>query len=96
MKSPKTPKPSASEEALRQRQREDLARLDEEENVRIKGMLRSAGGRKLFRGARRSAAFGSNAVAASAVGSVASAAAPRAEPVRNQGRGYDIRNVGGG
>lgn len=63
---------------MRDRQREDLAKLDEEENVRIKAMLRSAGGRKLFQGARRSG-FNTAASGSTSVGTVTSNAAPRPE-----------------
>lgn len=47
---PKQQPPSAEEKALRQRQVNELARLDEEENRRIKRLSRSIGGRSLLRG----------------------------------------------
>lgn len=46
MKTPKPPKPTEAEVQLQNRQREDMARLDEEENLRLKRGQRSRlGGR---------------------------------------------------
>lgn len=46
MKSPKAPKPTEAEIQLQNRQREDTARLDEEENLRLKrGQRARLGGR---------------------------------------------------
>lgn len=51
MKKPKMPAPTEAEIRMRQMQSEELARLDEEENVRLKRLLRSRGGsRSLIRG----------------------------------------------
>lgn len=45
----KAPEPTTEEVALRARQMEDLSKLDEEENRRIKGILRSQSSGRLFR-----------------------------------------------
>ena len=51
MKSPKAPKPTAEDVKMRQRQTEDLANLDNEQNVRLKRLVRArAGGRSLLSG----------------------------------------------
>lgn len=46
MKSPKAPKPTADEIRLRDRQRSDMARLDDEENVRLKRLVRGRTGQR--------------------------------------------------
>lgn len=53
MKSSK-PKESADSKALRARQIEDLAKLDEEENRRIKALFLRRSGSRAFRGANTS------------------------------------------
>lgn len=46
MKKPKAPKPTEAEIQLQNRQREDIARLDDEENIRLKrGQRARLGGR---------------------------------------------------
>lgn len=51
---PKAPKPTKEEVALQQRQREESARLDDEENVRFKRILSGQlGNRRLLSSARR-------------------------------------------
>jgi hypothetical protein len=47
---PKQPKPSPASVALEQRQIADLSRLDEEQNVRVKRILRSKFGFRGFAG----------------------------------------------
>lgn len=57
---PKQAAPTQEEVYLRQRQTEDLAKLDEEENRRLKGLTRMRlGGRSLLGGAARSTSRGS-------------------------------------
>jgi hypothetical protein len=51
---PDVPGESAEERNMRDRQATELARLDDEENRRIKGMFAAGGARKLFRAARTS------------------------------------------
>ena len=46
MKSPKAPKPTADEIRMRDRQRSDLARLDDEQNVRLKRLVRGRTGQR--------------------------------------------------
>lgn len=53
--SPDMPGETPEEKSLRNRQAMDLAKLDDEENRRIKSMFAGGGGRKLFRSARSSA-----------------------------------------
>lgn len=56
MKKPKAPAPTTEELAMRRRQTEELARLDEEENRRVKGLSRMRlGSRSLLGGAVRQA-----------------------------------------
>ena len=54
MKKPKTPKEPADAVALRARQIADLAKLDEEENRRIKALFRGRSGGRAFRSSGRS------------------------------------------
>ena len=62
---PKAPKPTAEETLMRQRQVEQLAKLDEEENRRLKGLLRMRlGGRGLLGGAARRRGGGAHGSAA--------------------------------
>lgn len=73
--SPDMPGDTPEEKALRNRQAMDMAKLDDEENRRIKSMFAGGGGRKLFRSARSSAgsrASGSSGAASSGGGSAAS------------------------
>ena len=51
MKKPKAPKEPADSLALRARQIADLAKLDEEENRRIKALFRGRSGGRAFRSA---------------------------------------------
>lgn len=52
--SPKAPKPTESEKQLQARQREEMAKLDDEENVRFKRALRGTlGSRRLLGGVAR-------------------------------------------
>jgi hypothetical protein len=70
--SPKAPKPTEQEVQLQNRQREELARLDDEENTRFKRALRGQlGGRRLLSGraASRGASGGAAASGGSAGGS---------------------------
>lgn len=61
MHSPKAPAPTRDEQLMRTRQVEELTRLDEEENRRLKGLTRSRlGGRSLLSG-RGSSSGGSKA-----------------------------------
>lgn len=46
MKSPKAPKPTADEIRMRDRQRSDMARLDDEQNVRLKRLVRGRTGQR--------------------------------------------------
>ena len=56
---PKTPKPTKEEVALQQRQREETARLDDEENVRFKRILSGRlGNRRLLSSSRRTGSSG--------------------------------------
>lgn len=64
--SPDMPGETPEEKSLRNRQAMDIAKLDEEENRRIKSMFASGGGRKLFRSARSSAGSRASGAAASA------------------------------
>ena len=78
---PKRPKPTSEELVMRQRQTEQLARLDEEENRRLKSMTRMRlGGRSLL------GSKGPNAAAAPSPSAGASPASP-SRPVRPSGRG---------
>lgn len=55
MKSPKAPQPTQSEIQLEKRQTEEMARLDEEENRRVKGLVRRRLGGKSLIGSGRAA-----------------------------------------
>lgn len=52
MRKPKAPQPSNEEVVLRQRQIEELARLDEEENTRVKRLVRGRLGSSTLLGRR--------------------------------------------
>lgn len=54
MKSPKAPAPTAEETVMRQRQVGELARLDDEENTRMKRLVRGRLGAGSLLGGRRS------------------------------------------
>jgi len=54
MRTPKAPAPSREQEVLQQRQTTELARLDEEENRRIKALTRARIGAGSLLSARRS------------------------------------------
>ena len=78
---PKMPGPTEAEQALEARQRETLAGLDEEENVRLKRGLRGQLGSRRSSSARR--------VAGSSLGGGASASgASSAARPRSGGSGY--------
>lgn len=66
MKSPKQPAPTSEEIALRKRQTEDLARLDDEENRRIKGLVRGRLGAGSLLSGRRSGGSGGSGGGAAA------------------------------
>lgn len=89
--SPDVPGETAEEKSLRNRQAMEIARLDEEENRRIKSMFAGGGGRKLFRSARSSAASrASGGSPASSGGSVASSGGS------SYSGGYSGGSYGGG
>lgn len=50
--SPKAPKPTAEEKLMRRRQAEELTRLDEEENRRVKSMTRMRLGARSLLGSK--------------------------------------------
>lgn len=79
--SPDVPGESPEETAIRNRQALELAKLDEEENRRIKSMFAGGGGRKLFRSAR------------SSKGGSAKAASP-GTPTASAPSGYGVRTGG--
>jgi len=86
MKSPKTPKPTAEETKMRQRQVEDTARLDDEENVRLKRIARGrSGGRSLLSGSvlglagTKAATGGSLSFTSGGKGGPGKVAAPQAQ-----------------
>lgn len=60
MKSPGKPKEAPEVKALRERQVQDLARLDEQENLKIKRMLNASRGSRMFAGSVLSRAAPSN------------------------------------
>ena len=62
---PDMPGESPEEQALRNRQAMELAKLDDEENRRIKSMFAGGGNRKLFRSSRSSASSRSTGSASS-------------------------------
>lgn len=64
--SPDVPGETAEERALRDRQATQLAKLDDEENRRIKSMFAAGGARKLFRAARTGRSAGASSAASSA------------------------------
>lgn len=66
MHRPKQPAPTSEEIALRKRQTEDLARLDDEENRRIKGLVRGRLGAGSLLSGRRSGGSGGAAAPAAA------------------------------
>lgn len=68
MKKPKKPKEPRDAIALRQRQIQELAKLDEEENRRIKAMFRGRQGGRAFRSAGSSKTAGNAAGAAFSAG----------------------------
>jgi hypothetical protein len=71
---PDKPQETDEESTLRNRQAMELAKLDEEENRRIKSMFAGGGGRKLFRSARSSAGSRARSAAAPSAGGSSSAA----------------------
>lgn len=72
--SPDMPGDTPEEKALRNRQAMDIAKLDEEENRRIKSMFSGGGGRKLFRSARSSSSARASAASPSSGGASTSSA----------------------
>jgi hypothetical protein len=56
LKSPKAPKESPEAAVLRARQITDLAKLDEQENIKIKRMLNASRGARVFAGSPSSRA----------------------------------------
>lgn len=60
MKRPKKPKESPESILLRERQISDLAKLDEQENIKIKRMFNASRGSRMFRGSSRSRAAAGN------------------------------------
>lgn len=59
-KSPKTPKEAPEAAVLRARQVSDLAKLDEQQNIKIKRMLNASRGARMFQGSAISRAAPSN------------------------------------
>lgn len=78
--SPDMPGDTPEEKALRNRQAMDIAKLDEEENRRIKSMFSGGGGRKLFRSARSSSSARASAAASPGSGGASPSSAGNARP----------------
>lgn len=51
---PKTPQPTAQEKELERRQRQELDKLTDQENARLKSMKRGARGRRMLMGSSNS------------------------------------------
>lgn len=60
MKSPSKPKEDPSVAVMRERQIEDLAKLDEQENIKIKRMLNASRGTRMYSGSPLSRGAPSN------------------------------------
>lgn len=65
MKKPKAPQATTEEKLLRSRQVEELARLDEEENRRVKGLVRGRMGAGSLLSGRRSGGRGRGSIVSS-------------------------------
>jgi len=89
---PEMPGPTDEETSLRNRQAVDLAKLDDEENRRIKSLFAGGGTRKLFR-SMRSARAGSASASSSGAASPGSSGSGSAggRPTRAASAGYMIR-----
>lgn len=91
----KPPEPTAAETALENRQREELARLDDEENVRLKRGLRGRLGTRMLASRRapsRNASLG-GAAAASGGGGAASGGGGGSSGGSRGARGYNVSRV---